>query len=89
MKVANHLMRWGGARMSRRMSKRLPWIGAAIALVTVYGTMKRKGVIRGAVDTGLNATPFLGAAKNIAETVRGRDFIPDRQRRPVPVVSPR
>jgi hypothetical protein len=28
----------------------------------------------------LNAVPFLGAAKNVAEIVRGRDFIADRPR---------
>jgi hypothetical protein len=41
--------------------------------------MKRKGVIGGALDTGLNAVPFVGAAKNVAELVRGRDFIRDRR----------
>jgi hypothetical protein len=64
--------------MSKRLSRSMPWIGAAIALATVAGTMKRKGVLRGGVDTALNAMPFLGAMKNVAEVVRGRDFIPDR-----------
>ena len=40
--------------------------------------MRRKGVLGGALDTGMNATPFLGAAKNVAEMIRGRDFFPDR-----------
>jgi hypothetical protein len=40
--------------------------------------MRRKGVISGALDTGLNAVPFVGAAKNVLEVVRGRDFFPDR-----------
>ena len=40
--------------------------------------MRRKGVISGALDTGLNAMPFVGAAKNVLEVVRGRDFFPDR-----------
>lgn len=64
--------------MSRRVSRSLPWIGAAIALVTVASTMRRKGVISGALDTGLNAMPFVGAAKNAIEVFRGRDFFPDR-----------
>ena len=66
----------------------MPFIGAAVALATVAATMRRKGVFRGALDTGLNAVPFLGAAKNVAEIVRGRDFIADRPRavavRPIP-----
>jgi len=60
------------------MSRSVPWIGTAIALVTVVGTMKRKGVFGGILETGLNAIPFVGAAKNTVELVRGRDFIPDR-----------
>ena len=57
----------------------MPWIGGAIALATVIGTMRRKGLISGAFDTALNAIPFVGAAKNTIEVARGRDFFPDRQ----------
>jgi hypothetical protein len=78
--ATNHLVRWGGARLSRRLSKSLPIIGGAIAVATVIGTMRRKGVISGAFDTAFNAIPFIGAAKNAVEVVRGRDFFPDRQR---------
>ena len=59
----------------------MPWIGAAVALATVAATVRRKGWVGGAMDTALNATPFVGALKNTAEAVRGRDFI--RDRRPV------
>jgi hypothetical protein len=64
--------------MSRRMSRSLPVIGAAIAVVTVASAMRRKGVISGTLDSVLNAVPFVGAAKNAVEVVRGRDFFPDR-----------
>jgi hypothetical protein len=89
MEIASHLFRWGGAKMSRRLSRSLPWIGAAVALVTIAGTMKRKGVVRGGVDTALNALPFVGAMKNVAEVVRGRDFIADRPARAAPTSLPR
>ena len=69
--------------MSRRLSRSIPVLGAAIAVATVVATMRRKGVISGALDTGLNALPGIGAAKNVIEFARGRDFFPDRQR-PVP-----
>ena len=79
------LIRWSGVqlpeRMAGRLGKALPWIGAAIAVLTVVETMKRKGVVRGGVDTALNAVPLVGTMKNVAETVRGRDFIADRPRR--------
>jgi hypothetical protein len=79
MATTNRLVRWGGARLSRRVSRSVPLIGTAIALATVAATMKRKGFFRGIMDTGLNAIPFVGAAKNTVEIVRGRDFFPDRE----------
>lgn len=34
--------------------------------------------MRGAVDTGLNATPILGTLKGVLEWWRGRDLFADR-----------
>lgn len=79
-RMSNRVARWGGARLSRRLSKSMPVIGAAIAVATVFATMRRKGVLGGAFDTGLNAIPGIGAAKNAVELARGRDFFPDRPR---------
>jgi len=78
MAMMQHVAQWGGARMSRRLSRSLPLIGAAIAVVTVASAMRRKGVISGAIDSMLDAVPFVGAAKNVVEVTRGRDFFPDR-----------
>ncbi|HET7617540.1 MAG TPA: hypothetical protein VFK20_03445 [Vicinamibacterales bacterium] len=78
MSLSDRLVRWSGARLSRRMTRSLPWIGAAVALATVASAVRRKGVLGGVVDTGLNAVPFVGAAKNVIEVARGRDFVPDR-----------
>jgi hypothetical protein len=60
----------------------MPWVGAAIALVAIGSAIRRKGVVGGTVDTALNALPVVGAAKGIIESVRGRDFIRDRQTAP-------
>jgi hypothetical protein len=62
------------------VSRSIPILGAAIAAATVVATMRRKGMISGALDTGLNAMPGIGAAKNAIEFFRGRDFFPDRPR---------
>ena len=78
MPVLDRMARWGGARLSRRFARTMPYVGAALALATLAATMRRKGVMRGALDTGLNAMPFIGAAKNAYELVRGRDLFPDR-----------
>jgi hypothetical protein len=56
----------------------MPWIGAAVALATIATTVRRKGWLGGAAESALNAAPFIGALKNTAEVIRGRDFIPDR-----------
>jgi hypothetical protein len=49
-----------------------------VALITVGFAVRRKGIRGGALDTALNAVPFVGGLKNVAEVLRGRDFIPDR-----------
>jgi hypothetical protein len=63
--------------MLRRARRSVPFVGAAIAIAAIGGEMRRKGVFRGALNTALDATPFVGAAKNLIEAFRG-DFIPDR-----------
>jgi hypothetical protein len=78
MSLSDRLVRWSGARLSRRVGRSLPWIGAAVALATVASAIRRKGLLGGVVDTGLNAVPFVGAAKNVIEVARGRDFVRDR-----------
>lgn len=78
MRIGQKLTRWGGARLSRRLRRSIPVLGTAIAAATVFATIRRKGVVSGTLDTGLNAVPFVGALKNAVEIVRGRDFFPDR-----------
>jgi hypothetical protein len=79
MAVQQQALRYGQQRIIRRLGRSVPWIGAALALVTLASAIRRKGVICGTVDCALNATPFVGAIKNAAEVVRGRDFIRDRR----------
>ena len=84
--MTNRLLRWGGARLSRRITRELPVVGAIVGIATIGATVRQKGLLGGVIDTGLNAIPFFGAAKNAAEIVRGRDFIRDR---PAPATSRR
>lgn len=72
------VLRWSGVTLSRRFARSIPWLGALFAVAAVGAAIRRKGVVGGVLDTSLNATPFLGAAKNVAEIWRGRDFVPDR-----------
>ena len=61
-----------------KLTRMVPWVGAVFALAVLASTMRRKGVVRGALDAALDVTPVLGGVKMIAEKMRGRDFIPDR-----------
>jgi hypothetical protein len=74
------LSHYAGRKIARRLTRSIPWIGAAIALLTIGSAIRRKGLLRGTVHSGLDAIPFVGGAKNLAELARGRDFLPDKVR---------
>jgi hypothetical protein len=74
------LTNYAGRKIARRLARSIPWIGAVIALVTLGSAVRRKGLLRGTLHSGLDAIPYVGGAKNLAELVRGRDFLPDKVR---------
>jgi hypothetical protein len=78
MAKTKQLGSYAGMKIARRLSRSLPWIGAAIALVTIGSAIRRKGLLRGVAHSGLDAIPFVGGAKNVAELARGRDFFSDK-----------
>ncbi|HYB95435.1 MAG TPA: hypothetical protein VEC39_10705 [Vicinamibacterales bacterium] len=78
MARTRQLQTYAGRKIARRLSRSIPWVGAAIALVTLGSAIRRKGWLRGALHSGLDAIPFVGGAKNVAEMARGRDFFPDK-----------
>ena len=80
MGLNRHLQQYATRRASRKLLRSVPWLGAALALLTLGTAIRRKGVFGGTVDTALDFTPFIGAMKNMAEVGRGRDFIRDRPR---------
>jgi hypothetical protein len=79
MTIQQQALRYGQRRLTRRLSRVIPWIGTAIALLAVGSTIRRKGVVRGTADSALNAIPVVGGLKSLAEIVRGREFFPDRR----------
>ena len=82
MTVARQAVRLGGRRIVRKLARSIPWLGAALAVAGIGAVIRRKGVIRGTLDSALDATPFVGGMKNACEIVRGRDFIRDKTPRP-------
>ena len=81
MAVTKQVSQYVRGRLIRRVSRSIPWIGGAIALLTVGASIRRKGAFGGVVDTALDAMPGVGAVKNAFEAVRGRDFIKDKASR--------
>ena len=79
MGVARQAAQYTRGRVLRRLTRSMPWIGAVVALAAAGATMRRKGFFGGAIDTALDAPPFVGAAKNALEAARGRDFIRDKR----------
>lgn len=78
MGITRQAMQFGQRRIARKMLRAVPWLGAVVALATLAQSVRRKGVLGGTLDTGLDMIPWIGGAKNAAEAVRGRDFIRDR-----------
>jgi hypothetical protein len=78
MNASYSVARWGALRLSRRLSRYVPLVGTVVALGALGAAVRRKGLVGGTVDTGLNAMPFVGAMKLAYEWMRGREVIADR-----------
>ena len=83
MSMTNQFRQYATRRATRKITRAIPWVGAAIALLTLGSAIRRKGLFGGALDTALDFTPVVGTMKNMAEVGRGRDFIRDRPRQQV------
>jgi len=79
MALTKQLSQYARGRLMRRLSRSMPWIGAVVAVAAVGTAVRRKGLFGGALDTALDATPGVGAVKNVFEAIRGRDFIKDKR----------
>ena len=68
----------GGWMAVRRIGKSIPYVGTAMAIGFVGYDIKRKGLVKGVINSGLDAIPFVGAGKNIIEFFTG-DLLPDKK----------
>jgi hypothetical protein len=75
--ILRRIIRAGGARIAVRVAKTIPVVGAAVAVGLIGYEIKKKGLIKGVVNTALDATPVLGATKNAIEIFTG-DWFSDR-----------
>lgn len=73
-------MRAGGWQIAKRLIKPIPFVGTVFALSLAGYEIKKKGLLRGGIHVGLDATPIVGTAKGILELFTG-DLIPDKETR--------
>ncbi len=67
----------GGWKVAKRVAKSIPYVGTVVAIGLVGYDIRRKGVVKGVLNSGIDAIPFVGAAKNVVEFFTG-DFLPDK-----------
>jgi hypothetical protein len=67
----------GGWVVAKRAAKSVPYLGTAVAIGLVGYDIKRKGVVKGVLNAGIDAIPFVGTAKNVVEFFTG-DLLPDK-----------
>lgn len=84
MSITRQAVQYGQRRIARKLLRAVPWLGGLVALGTLAAAIRRKGPIRGSVDTALDFIPVVSGFKNAAEIVRGRDLIRDK-----PGITPR
>ncbi|MGA9996793.1 MAG: hypothetical protein WBP93_15345 [Pyrinomonadaceae bacterium] len=71
-------IRAGGWSLAKRLIKPIPVVGTAFALSLAGYEIKKKGLLRGSIHVGLDATPIIGTAKSVVELFTG-DLIPDKE----------
>lgn len=76
--LKRRMLRAGGWRVAKRLIKPIPVVGTLLVLGLAGHEIRKKGLLRGAVHVGLDATPVVGTAKALVELFTG-DLIPDKE----------
>ncbi len=75
--IGRKLVHAGGWQVAKRAAKMLPFGGTVIVVGLVGHDIKKKGWVKGVINSGIDAIPLVGLAKNAVELFTG-DFIPDK-----------
>jgi hypothetical protein len=75
--IIRSIVRAGGSRLALKAAKSAPIVGTVLVIGLVGYEIKKKGLIRGIVNTALDATPVVGVAKNAIEVFTG-DWLADK-----------
>ena len=69
--IGRKLVHAGGWQILKRAAKMLPFGGTLIVIGLVGHDIKKKGVVKGVLNSGLDAIPIVGLAKNGIELFTG------------------
>lgn len=75
--VLRRIIQTGGARLAVKAAKAIPLVGTVVAVGLVGYEVKKKGLIKGLVNSAIDATPLVGVTKNAVEIFTG-DWLPDK-----------
>jgi hypothetical protein len=81
-RIKRKLLHAGGWQVAKRAARAIPFGGTAVAILLVGNDIKKKGVVKGVLNSSVDAIPVLGLAKNAVELFTG-DFIPDKKTKEV------
>jgi hypothetical protein len=84
--LVRSLLRAGSTRLVKKVGKAVPLVGTAVVIGMTAYEVKKKGLLRGIVNTALDATPIIGTAKNVIEVFTG-DWLADKERAPMPAAQ--
>jgi len=73
------LIHAGGWQVAKRIAKIVPLGGTIVAASLVGLDIKNKGVVKGVINSGLDAIPVVGLAKNAVELFTG-DLLSDKEK---------
>ncbi|OLE55051.1 MAG: hypothetical protein AUG51_05305 [Acidobacteria bacterium 13_1_20CM_3_53_8] len=76
--LKRRLLRAGGWGLAKRLIKPIPVVGSVFAISLAGYEIRKKGLLRGGIHVGLDATPVIGTAKGLVELFTG-DLIPDKK----------
>lgn len=77
--LGKKLVKAGGWQIAKRVAKSIPPFGTVVAIALVGLDIRNKGLVKGVINSGIDAIPLVGLAKNAVELFTG-DFIPDKDR---------
>ena len=75
--IKRKLVHAGGWQVAKRVAKMVPFGGTVVVVTLVGFDIKNKGLVKGVINSGLDAIPIIGLAKNAVELFTG-DFISDK-----------